>query len=602
MIPNELYQILEDETTGPSPLCLDLTAILQERRLTPVFQPIVDLSSSRPIGFEGLIRGPSDSPLHSPLNLFSAADACGMLWQLEQLCRELTLRRYAELALPAPLFLNVSPDCLLLPAFRSGQTLALLDTVGLKPDDIVIELTETRPQANYSVLRDAIGHYRAMGYRIALDDLGEGFSNLRLWSELKPEFVKIDKYFTHGIHLDPGKQQFVRSIVEIAHSTGTRVVAEGIETVAELKMVQKLGIRSGQGYLFARPSAQPALSLNHEVIAQVNSIDKPARAAYRPVAGDLLVEATTVTSSTPAMAACELFTADPELFAVPVVDNDWPVGLLRRYQVLETFAKPFARELYAKRDCTALMDTEPLIVDRDMNIHELSNLVVAAERRYLIDGFIITDGGHYLGMGTGFDLMKKINEIQISAARYANPLTQLPGNVPINETIERLLDSQQPFVIAYCDLDNFKPFNDLYGYHLGDELIQLAGQQLTTAIDPERDFVGHLGGDDFIILLQSTDWLERLNRVRDGFTGGARGVFLPEHLAAGGYRMLNRAGETVFFPLTSMSIGVVCVRPGQYRSHHELAAAATSAKKFAKKTPGGSVFVERRDPPSALAA
>jgi diguanylate cyclase (GGDEF)-like protein len=99
--------------------------------------------------------------------------------------------------------------------------------------------------------------------------------------------------------------------------------------------------------------------------------------------------------------------------------------------------------------------------------------------------------------------MREITQMQIHAARYANPLTQLPGNVPINEHIDRLLESGTRFWVCYFDLDHFKPFNDVYGYRRGDDVIQLTGNILTSNCDPDRDFVGHIGGDDFMVLFQS---------------------------------------------------------------------------------------------------
>ena len=98
-------------------------------------------------------------------------------------------------------------------------------------------------------------------------------------------------------------------------------------------------------------------------------------------------------------------------------------------------------------------------------------------------------------------------------ARYANPLTLLPGNVPIQEHIERLLQSQRPFAVAYCDLDHFKPYNDVYGYKRGDQVIQRLGRILVECAAPEVDFVGHIGGDDFIVVFENADWPERCARA-----------------------------------------------------------------------------------------
>ncbi|MDO8306234.1 EAL domain-containing protein, partial [Herminiimonas sp.] len=203
-----------------------LKEVIQHRQLTPLFQPIIRMQSGEIIGYEGLIRGPSDSPLHSPLNLFKVARDCGLSVEVEHLCRRITLEKFAELQLPGRLFLNVSPECLVQPDVKHGETLGYIHEVGINPERVIIELTESQPTYDYDMLREAVKHYRAMGFRIAIDDLGEGFSSLRLWSELRPEYVKIDMHFVQGINLDPIKLQFVRSIQEIAEKSGTIVIAE----------------------------------------------------------------------------------------------------------------------------------------------------------------------------------------------------------------------------------------------------------------------------------------------------------------------------------------------------------------------------------------
>lgn len=578
-----------------APRCAELELIMRERRLQPVFQPIVDLERGSILGYEGLIRGPSDSPLHAPVSLFDQAERCQLTVQLDRTCRQVTMERFAELGLAGLLFLNICPATLLAPEHKQGETLAFLGRIGLPAERIIIEVTETTPRACYSTLRRASEHYRGHGFRIALDDLGEGFSNLRLWSELRPDFVKLDKHFVQQLHLDPLKEQFVRSMVDIARQSGAMLVAEGIETVAELRTLQRLGVRYGQGYLLARPSPVPALDLQIHVKGVSWSGGRPRLPWQLPaVARDLLQEVPYLEPTLPNEAAYRLFASDPARFAIPVVEQGVPIGLLRRHHLLESFARPFNRELYGKKPCSMMMDKQPLIVSADLNVHELSTLVVASEQRYLVDGFIITEHGRYLGMGTGFALMRKMTELQISAARYANPLTGLPGNVPLSEAIDRLLEARLPFVVAYADLDNFKPFNDLYGYAAGDEMIQLVGRLLVECADPERDFVGHVGGDDFALLLQSADWQQKLRAMLREFDRCVRGFFDPAHLAQGGFEMSGRNGETMHFPLTSLSVGVVRVRPGQYHSHYEVGAASAEAKKQAKKQAGSCLFVERR--------
>lgn len=577
---------------SPEALCQELRQILAEGRLTPLFQPIATLAPGQVYGYEGLIRGPSASFLHSPINLFRIAERCKLLPELDFACRRAVIEGFVREELPGKLFLNISPACLTLPSFRPGATLEILKKAGLPPQRVVIELTETQPADDYDLLREALLHYRQMGFRIAIDDLGEGFSSLRLWSELQPDFVKIDKYFIQGLDGDAQKRQFVRSIQHIAYNTGTRVIAEGVETRQELDIVRRTGIELVQGYYLAKPQARPPRQLP---MLQEENTPPVHTGIDGQCARSLLELADAVIASESNQAIYERFTQNPNLHAIPVIDHEeTPVGLLKRHEVLERFARPYTRELYGQRPCSALMDSAPLIVEHTVSLQELSKIMTSCERRYLADGFIMTENGRYLGMGHGHDLMRAITDLQIRAARYANPLTQLPGNVPIQEQIRSLLESRQRFVAVYADLDHFKPYNDVYGYNKGDEAIQMTGELLLEKFDASRDFVGHIGGDDFILLLSSEDWFERCEEVLQAFDRRRLPFFLPEHLHHGGYPAPDRRGEEQWHPLFSLSLGAVEIDPRDYATHHDVAGAASNAKRMAKKQEGSKLFVERR--------
>lgn len=581
-------------------LLFRLQEIIAQRQLQALFQPIINMQSGDIIGYEGLIRGPSDSPLHSPMSLFKVARMNNLSAVVEHLCRRVVLERFAELALPGKLFLNVSPESLLQPNFRNGETLGAIRKLGIHPDRVIIELTENQPTYDYELLREAVRHYRAMGFQIAIDDLGEGFSSLRLWSELRPEFVKIDMHFIQGINQDPVKLQFVRSIQEIAEKTDTFVIAEGIETQSELLLIRDLAIAFGQGYHIARPTATPVTTVGSDVR---KSLGRNGVAVYPqdggsgkklPTALKLLRIVPAVTPDMSNNRVYDIFIKNPELQTIPVVNKTVPIGLITRSGLIDRFARPYQRELYGKKSCTTFMDDEPLITDKDTSLQDLSQTIVAADRHHLFNGFIITDDGQYLGMGTGHDLMREITQMQINAARYANPLTLLPGNVPINEHIDRLLQSGARFCACYADLDHFKPYNDVYGYRKGDDAIQLTGRLLSAHCDPDRDFVGHIGGDDFIILFQQSDWQARCQAILEEFGAAISEHYSAEDRARGGYLGEDRRGQLVFHPMISLSLGVVKVEPGQYSSHHQIATAAAEAKKQAKKIAGNSLFIDRR--------
>jgi diguanylate cyclase (GGDEF)-like protein len=147
---------------------------------------------------------------------------------------------------------------------------------------------------------------------------------------------------------------------------------------------------------------------------------------------------------------------------------------------------------------------------------------------------------------------------------------------------------------CHVDLNNFKPFNDAYGYRKGDDVIQLTGRLLATHCDPNRDFVGHIGGDDFIMLFQSEDWETRCRTILDTFAAAIPDHYDSKDKERGGCIREDRRGRKVFHALITLSLGAVRVEPGQFLSHYQIATAASEALRQAKKIAGNNLFVERR--------
>jgi len=579
-----------------------LQEVIEHRLLRPAFQPILDFRAKSYLGYEGLIRGPEGTDLHSPAMLFELARVTGQTEVLERLCREVTFREFATLGLPGKLFVNVSAGCLSDPFFLNGDTARLLQEVGLRPQQIVIEITENQHVSDFSVLRDQLATYRKLGYQIAVDDLGEGFSNLRMWSEVRPEFVKIDRHFINGIADDALKFQLVKAIQEISEASHARIIAEGIETEAEFTTVRDLGIEFGQGFLISRPQHLPERSpqpVTMRLLANSTLIVFPQASSISVETATVRDVMTVIDPVHPMTTNDEIFArfeSDTELQVQPVVDElGIPVGIINRYSLIDRFARPFRREIYGRKPCSALMDPEPLVMDYTITVQEAGQILSSSAHHHMLDGFVVTEEGRYVGMGGTQALMSLITDMQIRAARYANPLTQLPGNVPINEHIDRLLNGQHIFVACYCDLDHFKPYNDTYGYRRGDQVIQFLGEVLRKYCDRRMDFVGHVGGDDFVLVLQSDGWQETVTQAIQRFDEGVKSFAADEHLSQGGYWGEDRRGQPVFHSLPTLSIGVVVVEPGLFQSHHEVSAAISSAKKQAKKKVDGTgLFIERR--------
>lgn len=567
-----------------------LSAILAQRSIHSLFQPIICLSERRILGYEALSRGPSNSPLHSPLNLFAIARQAGRLSELEVLCRENACRRFSELGLEGKLFLNVSPESLLEPHYPSGRTLKMLEQVGLQPSRVVIELTEQTPTDDFQLLSNALHHYRDMGFSIALDDLGAGYSSLRLWSELRPNYVKIDRHFIDGIHQDPLKREFVGSILQIARASKAQVIAEGIELGEELTVLADMGVDLLQGYLLGRPQEFPPrdglnlLPPAHGSALMTNEEGSDLAA--------LLIEQPAVALDTPTQQVLEAFRRQANLNSLAVLDaQGHPCGIVHRHSLSDVLLQPFGTDLFARKPISRLMNEDFLAVERSQSLQQVSRLLTSRARQRIEEDFIITHGGRYQGLGRVIDVLKLITEQKIQQARYANPLTLLPGNVPIRQCLTRLLEQQRAAAVCYVDIDSFKPFNDIYGYARGDEVLLCLAQCLNDSVDPRRDFVGHIGGDDFMLVLGSVDWRERLHQLIDDFLRECRRFYRSEHLEAGCFIAHNRQGQRETFPLLSLSIGVVLLRPECCASLDaaQLADLASQAKRQAKDTAGPSL-------------
>ncbi len=376
-----------------------LSAILAQRSIHSLFQPIICLSERRVLGYEALSRGPSNSPLHAPLNLFAIAHHAGRLTELEEACRDSACRRFCDQALEGKLFLNVSPESLLEPNYPSGRTLKLLEQVGLPPSRVVIELTEHTPTDDFQLLSNALHHYRDMGFSIALDDLGAGYSSLRLWSELRPDYVKIDRHFIDGIHLDSLKREFVGSILQIARASKAQVIAEGIELAEELTVLGEMGVDLVQGYLLGRPQEYP-LREDFQPLLQKDS-EAPAARARPDDLRALLIEQRAVRVDSEIEEVLDAFKACAGVNSLAVLDDHGrPCGLIHRQDLLITPGKAVAQ----------LMSVEFLAMERLHSLRQASRLITSRVRQRLDEDFVITHNGRYQGIGRVLDLLRLITE------------------------------------------------------------------------------------------------------------------------------------------------------------------------------------------------
>lgn len=299
---------------------------------------------------------------------------------------------------------------------------------------------------------------------------------------------------------------------------------------------------------------------------------------------------------TPATQAVQAFRDQAELQSLPVVGADGiPLGLLDRYDLLNRFASPYGHSLYAERPVEELIAPDALVVDENVTLEHLSERVTAQQAGRVNEDFIIVDtGGRYRGIGTVLDLLRRITDLRLQSARHANPLTGLPGNVPFTQRVEHLLRKGHSFVAIYCDIDHFKAYNDRYGYARGDELIQVLAALLQDRFDAPQDLVAHIGGDDFAIATERSDWHARAQSIGRRFDERAPDHYDAEDRGRGAIEATNRTGDLVLHPLAGVSIAAVLASADRFASCHAVAARLAEVKAEAKRRDGSVVVTDRR--------
>ena len=201
-----------------------------------------------------------------------------------------------------------------------------------------------------------------------------------------------------------------------------------------------------------------------------------------------------------------------------------------------------------------------------------------------------------------FDTLELIARVRSTLRRNAemravSPLTGLPGNHRINEEIAGRAQGDQPFAVAHVDLDNFKAFNDRYGWLRGDDVITMLAAALKSAaadIVGAVPFIGHVGGDDFVVICAPDQVEEFTERALASFDVGVRSLHDSQDVANGYLAIVDRQGNERRYPLVSVSIGVAMTGRRNYRDHREIVAVATEMKSVAKGTPGSAVAIDRR--------
>ena len=595
-----------------------LRAILQGDLLSVMFQPVVNLLTGDVFVYEALGRmprelaGEPDYEPRGPLEWLDVAQGCGLLLDLDRGWRrravEVVARDHAGDNLSFAL--NVDPRILDEPGFGGSYTRDIIERAQLSSSRFVLEITESGAHLNGGRLEELLRYYAAEGFRIAIDDLGAGYASLCALVRLRPHVLKLDKDVVIGLAADPIRLNLVRALTDFARRSGMQLIAEGIETEADLVALLRAGVMFGQGYFLARPAPDPTAPTPETralVRARATEVERTRfhSISTRRIA-DIASEHPFVHDSLRGKEVERRFRAEPLRAGFPVLDEAGCVaGLIMRDRFLGAIAGAFGYALYGDRAVRELMDAQPLRVDASATIEHVSRLATTRPETSRYDLIIVEREAKYLGVVTLFGLLATTTELEIEHAAYASPLTGLPGNVVIEHEIRSALEAMPgrgPATFVYGDLDNFKAYNDVYGFPAGDEVIRLVARILDECFSPpafEDAFLGHVGGDDFIVVVHgATSVDDACARVASRFDAEVRALYAPGDVARGGIQATDRRGNVISFPITGLSMAIVGSADVAVREVHEVGRVAAELKKRAKNEAmqrgGGSGWVRER--------
>ncbi|MFD6999603.1 EAL domain-containing protein [Streptomyces mirabilis] len=510
------------------------------------FQPVVNLTTGGVAALEILARPESGDILAQ-----ARRDP-----ELDGRLAALAIRTAARRETMLPLHVNVFAGTLA----DLGRLAALRDAVreaGRLPWEVTIDIGPPYTHVPHQALLEAVSTVRGEGFRICADGVGDGDVPLRLLTDLAPELVKLDASLL-------ARPAAVRAMRTLCEQLGALLSVEGVETELQCAAAVSAGAQLAQGELFAPPARLPVADV------YVPALSPGAAAAPRsgPSVRQFVRPAALLPATASAGQVRALLTGSPDVSGVLLVDpSGIPVRSVHRSRFLLSMSGPYGHALYADRPAAKLGDP-PRTVGVDATAWEVLDVVADGERDRTSDDVAVVDHyGRCVGVVRLADLVRALSESRVEEAARLNPLTRLPGSDAITGEVDRRIADGRTFALSWLDVDHFKQVNDGAGFAAGDELIRAVGRTLQHAASGATR-VGHIGGDDFLVLADP----ETL--------GPLAGTVLDAPWSAG--------GRTV-----TLSLATVLCAPGSVTDHRQAAACLAPLKQAAKALSGASWVLGR---------
>ena len=562
--------------------------ILKQHNITSWYQPIINVESRELLGWEAFSRGlETEQGLATPAMFDTAAEA-GILKPFDLMCIHNAAICFEQLQLSHKLFINLSNEMIVASSRLKKQVGKMIADNPIPPTRMVLEIDEKNACHNTEDLTEAVAYFHEQGFEIAIDHLsgmdnvGENTELHALWEELKPDYIKLDRGFIHDIHGSVSKQKTVKELVAVARSMGAILIAEGVETEKELKKLYELGIHNVQGYLIQKPELAP-LPPNIDLLLQDEIFTATSQAS---LASDLVVMKSHVDIRARVQEVFELFEESVHLNSIAVLEGKSVQGMIYRRNFLPKYSKKQRREVVSAKPVSTVMSSNFLKVEAHQRIEQVSRLVTSRAQLNAEHDFAIESEGHFLGIGTVIDLLRKVTQLRVRPDHQENLLTMLPGNTPISSCVDELLEKGSAFCIALLDLSHFKVYNNQYGHIMGDQVLIMFAEILRRHIKQSNRFAGHIGGDDFILVMPGIEWQSILRSIFSEFQHKVIKFYSEQDVQQGGIQVSDEQGEEKLISFITISAGVMTIDDEYIDSFKTLLSNLIKLKPLTKNSEG----------------
>ncbi|MET9409381.1 GGDEF domain-containing protein [Streptomyces sp. NPDC002935] len=510
------------------------------------FQPVVNLTTGGVAALEILARPESGDILAQ-----ARRDP-----ELDGRLAALAIRAAARKETLLPLHVNVFAGTLA----DLGRLSALRNEVreaGRLPWEVTVDIGPPYTHVPQHALLEAVAAVRGEGFRICADGIGDGDVPLRLLTDLAPELMKLDVSLL-------SRPAAVRAMRTLCEQLGALLSVEGVETELQCAAAVSAGAQLAQGELFAPPARLPS--------ADVYVPALPPGVGTSPRSGPSVRQFVRPAALLPTTASAgqvrALLTGSPDVSGVLLVDpSGIPLRSVHRSRFLLSMSGRYGHALYADRPAAKLGDP-PRTVGVDATAWEVLDVVADGDRDRTSDDVAVVDRyGRCVGVVRLADLVRALSENRVEEAAGLNPLTRLPGSDAITGEVDRRISDGRVFALSWLDVDHFKQVNDGAGFAAGDELIRAVGRALQL-VASEATRVGHIGGDDFLVLADPA--------ALDPLAASV----LDTPWAAGGRAV-------------TLSLATVLCAPGTVSDHRQAAACLAPLKQAAKALDGASWVLGR---------